>query len=35
MNNYSTGEIVLISFVFTGTTQAKRRPGLVLLDTGD
>ena len=35
MKNYFTGEIVLVSFIFTQTTETKRRPGLVLLDTGD
>ncbi|ACK70901.1 conserved hypothetical protein [Gloeothece citriformis PCC 7424] len=35
MENYHTGEIVLVNFVFTETTAIKRRPGLVLLDTGD
>ncbi len=35
MNNYQSGEIILIQFVFSDTQQMKRRPGLVLLDTGD
>jgi len=35
MENYQSGEVVLVEFLFTGTTQSKRRPGLVLLDTGD
>ncbi|ACK65863.1 hypothetical protein PCC8801_1820 [Rippkaea orientalis PCC 8801] len=35
MNNYFAGEIVLVEFFFTETTEKKRRPGLVLLDTGD
>ena len=35
MENYQSGEIVLVEFLFTGVTQSKRRPGLVLLDTGD
>ena len=35
MQNYRSGEIVLLSFPFAGATRAKRRPALVLLDTGD
>ncbi len=35
MENYQSGEVVLVEFLFTGVTQSKRRPGLVLLDTGD
>ncbi len=35
MNNYDSGEIILIEFVFSDIQQTKRRPGLVLLDTGD
>ena len=35
MQNYRSGEIVLLSFPFAGATGAKRRPALVLLDTGD
>ncbi|MGK7875438.1 MAG: type II toxin-antitoxin system PemK/MazF family toxin [Xenococcaceae cyanobacterium] len=35
MSNYQPGEVVLVSFLFTGATESKRRPGLVLLDTGD
>ena len=32
---YLGGEIVLLSFPFTDATGARRRPALVLLDTGD
>ncbi|XWK87456.1 MAG: type II toxin-antitoxin system PemK/MazF family toxin [Phormidium sp.] len=35
MSNYQSGEVVLITFMFTGATESKRRPGLVILDTGD
>ena len=35
MQNYHSGEIVLLSFPFASATGAKRRPALVLLDTGD
>lgn len=35
MQNYRSGEVVLLSFPFAGATGAKRRPALVLLDTGD
>ncbi len=32
---YLGGEIVLLSFPFTDATGTRRRPALVLLDTGD
>ena len=35
MNNYDSGEIILIQFIFSDIQQTKRRPGLVLLDTRD
>lgn len=35
MQHYQSGEVVLLSFPFTDTTGARRRPALVLLDTGD
>jgi mRNA interferase MazF len=35
MINYKPGGLVLIDFPFTGGAQVKRRPALVLLDTGD
>ena len=35
MQDYHSGEIVLLSFPFADATEAKRRPALVLLDTGD
>ncbi|WP_339383704.1 type II toxin-antitoxin system PemK/MazF family toxin [Tychonema sp. LEGE 07196] len=25
----------MVAFIFAGTTETKRRPGLILLDTGD
>jgi mRNA interferase MazF len=34
MQDYRPGEIVLLSFPFTDATEVKRRPALVLLDTG-
>jgi len=35
MKSYQAGEVVLLSFPFADATGAKRRPALVLLDTGD
>ena len=35
METYHTGEIVLLSFPFADAMGARRRPALVLLDTGD
>lgn len=35
MEQYHPGEVVLLAFPFTGTEEIKRRPALVLLDTGD
>lgn len=35
MAQYSPGEILLLAFPFSDTTGIKRRPALVLLDTGD
>ncbi len=35
MDNFNTGEVVLMSFPFSGFSGARRRPALVLLDTGD
>jgi len=32
---YQGGEMVLLSFPFTDATARRRRPALVLLDTGD
>ncbi|MCC3527965.1 MAG: type II toxin-antitoxin system PemK/MazF family toxin [Microcoleus sp. PH2017_22_RUC_O_B] len=35
MTNYQSGELVIVAFIFAGAAETKRRPGLVLLDTGD
>ena len=35
MEAYLPGEVVLVSFPFSDTTETRRRPALVLLDTGD
>jgi mRNA interferase MazF len=35
MKRYAAGEVILLSFPFTDATSAKRRPALVLMDTGD
>ncbi|MER3435773.1 MAG: growth inhibitor [Leptolyngbya sp. ERB_1_1] len=35
MTLYSPGEVLLLSFPFSDGTGVKRRPALVLLDTGD
>lgn len=35
MGTYQPGEIVLLSFPFADTSEVRRRPALVLLDTGD
>lgn len=35
MTTYRPGELVLVAFPFTGSAQAKYRPALVILDTGD
>lgn len=35
MRRYHSGEVDLITLQFTAGTGAKRRPALVLLDTGD
>ena len=35
MASYQSGEIVLLRFPFSDATGSKRRPALVLLDTGD
>jgi len=33
--NFRTGAVVLINFPFTDDSSAKKRPALVLLDSGD
>jgi mRNA interferase MazF len=35
MASYAAGDIVLLEFPFTDAAGSKRRPALVLLDTGD
>lgn len=35
MTNYQAGELLLVAFPYAGGTQVKRRPALVLLDSGD
>ena len=35
MINFQPGELVLVDFPFTAGGQGKRRPALVILDTGD
>jgi mRNA interferase MazF len=35
MESYQTGEIVLLSFPFSNAIGSRRRPALVLIDTGD
>gem|GEM_PF-4871135 len=35
IQHYDSGEVVLMTLQFTAGTGAKRRPTLVLLDTGD
>ena len=35
MTTYKQGEIVLIRFPFTSGEEEKKRPALVLVDTGD
>ncbi|MCX6844818.1 MAG: type II toxin-antitoxin system PemK/MazF family toxin [candidate division WOR-3 bacterium] len=35
MASYAAGDVVLLEFPFTGTAGSKRRPALILLDTGD
>lgn len=35
MEDYHSGELILVSFPFADTTGAKWRPALVLLDTED
>jgi len=35
MNTFRPGEVILLSFPFADATAVKRRPALVLLDTGD
>ena len=35
MASYAAGDVVLLEFPFTDTSGSKRRPALILLDTGD
>jgi len=33
--SYQPGDLVLVAFPYTGGTQARNRPALVILDTGN
>jgi mRNA interferase MazF len=35
MQNYQSGEVLLLSFPFGDAVGSKRRPALALVDTGD
>ena len=35
MERFSAGEVVLMSFPFSSLSEMRRRPALVLMDTGD
>ena len=35
MTSFRPGDLVLVAFPYAGNAQAKRRPALVVLDTGD
>ncbi len=35
MINYQPGDLVLVAFPFSGGGQAKNRPAMVIVDTGD
>ena len=35
MTSFRPGDLVLVAFPYAGSTQVKRRPALVVLDTGD
>ena len=35
MTSFRPGDLVLVAFPYTGSTQVKRRPAMVLLDVGD
>jgi mRNA interferase MazF len=35
MTNYKKGDLLLVDFPFADTGQAKRRPAMVVADTGD
>lgn len=35
MQSYQPGEVILLSFPFADATGSRRRPALLLLDTGD
>ena len=35
MASHAAGDVVLLGFPFTDTAGSKRRPALILLDTGD
>jgi mRNA interferase MazF len=35
MTNYRKGDLLLVAFPFTDVGQSKRRPAMVIADTGD
>ena len=35
MTNYQKGDLLLVAFPFADTGQSKRRPAMVVADTGD
>ena len=35
MTNFQPGDIVLVGFPLSGSSQVKARPALIILDTGD
>ena len=35
MTSFQPGDLVLVAFPYAGSAQAKRRPAVIVLDTGD